>query len=140
MAKGKYAIKWHEGIKVPTDEFPSHKDGSWLEVPPRVKRKHSRKLVEFGRRSRLPEEILGPDGELVANPDYLPDPEATEKIIDILLQIGFRWNWEDGAGEPLPQPSEDPKVMEEISDDELNFIITHIADGTEIPPPKPVAS
>jgi len=140
--KKKYAIKWHEGIEGPSDEFPSHGDGLWIKGPPRVKRKHARKIAELGRRAQLPARIPDPDkeGATKPNPDYLPSEKATEQILVVLLEIGFRWNWEDGAGNPLPQPCDDPSVFEEISSEELDFIIEHIRDGTKIPPPKPVAS
>lgn len=142
MAKEKYAIKWHEGIKVPSDEFPSHREGMWIEVPPRVKRKHARKILRLGQRAALKPQLPDPErpGETMPNPDYLEAIEASDQILQVCLEIGFRWNWEDGAGNPLPQPCDDPSVLEEISGDELDFITDHMRDGTKIPPPKPIAS
>jgi len=117
-------ITWHEGITVSSEEFPSHKPGSHIVVPPRVKRKHARAVREIMRGAQLKP---GEDG-------YLGPEEADKKLVDILLEIGVRWNWLDAEGGPLPQPEDDPSVYDEISEDEITFILTHVTDGTRIPP------
>jgi len=122
--KKTYPIRWHEGIDVSSEEFPSHKEGSKIIVPPRVKRKHSRRLRELVRQAELPEE----------HEQYISAQEADAKLVELLLEIGFRWNWVGDDGELLAQPSDDPEVMDEISDAELIFIVQHITDGTSIPP------
>ena len=34
----------------------------------------------------------------------------------------LEWNWVDDGGDPLPQPSEDLKVMDQLTEDESNFL------------------
>lgn len=132
----KRAVSWHDGIRVPSDVMPGHPDGSYVEVPRRFKRKYAKRLREITRRALLPERDK--DGNPTA--DHLPPEEADKLTIELFLDIGIRWNWIGVDGAPLPQPEDDPSVYEEISDDEIIFIIEHIEDGTTIPPPKGTAS
>jgi hypothetical protein len=33
------------------------------------------------------------------------------------------WNWVDSQGDPLPQPKDDPRVVEQLTGDELQCLI-----------------
>jgi len=122
----KRPVRWHDGIMVPSEAMQGHPEGLWVEVPRRVKRKHKRMYLDALRRRELPEK----------HEEHLSVEEVDWHIIEYLLEVGVRWNWKDGEGEPLPQPEDDPDVYDEISNFEVIFILEHIEDGTFIRPPK----
>lgn len=125
----KRPVHWHDGFRVPSDEIPAHAESMYVEVPSRLKRKYTKTFNEIFRRMDLPED----------HEQHLAEGEADELLIQWLLDVGIRWNWVDGNKKPLPQPEDDPGVYDELSVDEINFIIAHIRDGTRIPPPSGTA-
>lgn len=54
------------------------------------------------------------------------DFDAFELGIDVLRTHVFEWNWVDDAGNPFPQPKDDPSVMDELTDAEVEFLSTCI--------------
>ena len=119
----------HSGFRVSSAEIPAHKDHHAIWIPVRIPRRLWRGLVEIGRRSLLPD----------SEEESLSRPEADAATTEWLKTIAIHWNWEDGEGEPLPQPGGDPGVWEEIADDEFRFIVRNITAATTIPPRKPTA-
>jgi len=123
--------KTRKGHFVSSKEFPAHDEGMGIWVPKRVKRRHQRELREIARTAGLPAD----------DPKHIDREKADEVTNGWIREVGIEWNWLDHeTGEPLPQPSEDPDVLEELSEDEIVFIITHAFDGTVIPPPSSTAS
>jgi len=122
----KRPVNWHDGFKVSSSDIPIHGEEMYIEVPRRLKRKHKRKLLEIQRRTQLPKN----------HDEYLNVQEADWELVEFLLEVGVRWNWVDDNGNAFAQPEDAPEIYDEISDDEIVFILDHIEDGTAIPPPK----
>lgn len=51
---------------------------------------------------------------------------AFSQIGTVLSQIILAWDFEDETGEPLPQPNDNPEVFEELSFEELNWLIAQM--------------
>ena len=114
---------WHDGLFVSSEGIPSHTKGMGITIPYRFKRRHKRELLEIRRKAELP----------VDDSEHMDNNSADKALIELLIKIGIKWNWQDGDGVLLPQP-ENIEAFEEISDDELMFILAHLEDGTKIPP------
>ena len=41
------------------------------------------------------------------------------------------WNWVDDAGTPLPQPKDDPNIVDSLTDLEIDWLIDHAAGRAE---------
>lgn len=41
------------------------------------------------------------------------------------------WNWVDKEGDPLPNPREHPEVVEQLTDEEITFLIGIVYQGKE---------
>lgn len=55
--------------------------------------------------------------------------DFTSKLItDFVLQ----WNWVDNDGNPLPQVSSDPKVIDELTTEEVQQLCELVMDGEKI--------
>lgn len=119
-------VPWHDGFRVNSGAIPIHEPDMYAEVPRRLRRKEKREFAEIYRRTELPED----------HEQHLGKAESDWHLVEFLLTVGVRWNWKDDEGNPLPQPEDDPNVYDELSDDEVIFILEHIEDGTTIPPPK----
>jgi len=122
----KRAVRWHDGFRVDSSAIPIHEAGMYVEVPRRLKRKDKREFAELWRRTALPEK----------HGEHLTKADSDWHLVEFLLKMGVRWNWKDEDGNPFPQPEDDPNVYDELSDDEVVFILDNIEAGTTIPPPK----
>lgn len=62
--------------------------------------------------------------------------DAFSQIGAVLSQIVLAWEFEDEAGQPLPQPNDNPEVFEELSFEELNWLIAQMGQqvGSKNPP------
>jgi hypothetical protein len=118
-----------DGYFVSSKEMPSHTEDMGIWVPYRFKRKWKRRLLQ-----------VRAGAELKPNEEGHLDQWAADKaLIELLREVPISWNWANGTGEPLPQPGDDPDVWEEISDEELVFIVANLNAGTVIPPQKSTA-
>ena len=50
------------------------------------------------------------------------DFDAFEMGIEVLRTHVYEWNWVDDDDEPLPQPKDDPEVIDLLTDDETEFL------------------
>lgn len=50
------------------------------------------------------------------------DDDVFEIGLDALRTHIVEWNWVDDAGNPLPQPREDPGVIDRLTVEETNFL------------------
>lgn len=50
------------------------------------------------------------------------DFDAFEMGIEVLRTHVYEWNWVGDDGEPLPQPKDDPAVIDLLTDDEVEFL------------------
>lgn len=118
-----------EGIKgyfVSSAEIPVHEEHWGVGVPFRIPRKVFRelaKLTAIDLEGKTPDEVM----------------DATDEAVVWMKQLKFYWNWEDEDGTPLDQPANNPEVLEELSIDEINWLLEHISDATTIPPPTSTA-
>lgn len=46
--------------------------------------------------------------------------------LDVLRTHILQWNWVDDDGEPMPQVSTDPDILDELTDAELEFLMACI--------------
>lgn len=118
-----------KGRFVSSKEFPAHDEKMGIWVPWRLSRKAHRDFQEIGRRARLDKDT----------PEFLSEEAASEAVYAWLGQIGLHWNWKGVDGTPLTDPSEDPSILDSISESEFAWILGHISDGTAIPPRRPAA-
>lgn len=52
--------------------------------------------------------------------------DAFSQIGAVLSQIVLAWEFEDEEGNALPQPNDNPEVFEELSFEELNWLIAQM--------------
>ena len=48
---------------------------------------------------------------------------------DLLANQIAEWNWTDEKDKPLPLPSEDPSVWDDMTDDEMSFLMGALSSG-----------
>lgn len=56
--------------------------------------------------------------------------EATRRGLEILRDHVLEWNWVDDDGNPLPQPKDDPDVINRLTDEEALALINIIQGPT----------
>lgn len=66
----------------------------------------------------------------------LPNRPKSAPVSQITRDFTYRvigyiadWNWVDGDGEPLPDPKENPSVVESLTDDEMSALIDAVYGG-----------
>lgn len=84
-------------IKIKTDEIQG--EGSWVIV----------------RRLSIKETRAFRDKMSEAGDEY----NAFEAGVAVMKQNVVEWNWVDDDGNPLPNPKDDPEVIELLTDDEV---------------------
>jgi hypothetical protein len=64
---------------------------------------------------------------------HATDPEFDdfEGGIELLAGHVIKWNWVDDDGDPLPSPVEDPKVIDELTNDESEYLVGLLMGGKE---------
>lgn len=116
-----------KGFFVPSHEIPAHEEGMGIGVPYRIPHKKFRvlaTLTDINPDEMTAEEVL----------------EAVDKAIAWIQEnIKVYWNWEDEDGEPLDQPADNPQVLDDLSIDEINWLLDHISDSTTIRPRRSTA-
>ena len=50
------------------------------------------------------------------------DFDAFELGVEVLKTHVYEWNWVDDDDVPLPQPKDDPEVIDLLTDDEVDFL------------------
>ena len=56
----------------------------------------------------------------------LEDEEEKRRLTEeFLVARVVDWNWVDDAGDPLPKPSDDPSVLDQLTDREMDFLTRH---------------
>jgi hypothetical protein len=58
------------------------------------------------------------------------DFDAFELGVDVLKTHVYEWNWVDDDDSPLPQPKDDPEVIDTLTDNEVAFL-SGLIQGTE---------
>jgi hypothetical protein len=127
MKQGEKPAKVANGFFVASHEIPVHRKGMGIGVPYRIpygKFRTLAKLTDINPNEMTADEVMA----------------SVDKAIEwIRGNIKIYWNWEDGEGEPLDQPADNPEVYDQLSIDEINWLLDHITDSTTIPPPKRTA-
>lgn len=59
--------------------------------------------------------LQGPEGANGAEPSQA---EQVRRGLKVLVEHVLGWNWVDDEGQPLPQPKDDPAVLEQLTDEE----------------------
>ena len=54
------------------------------------------------------------------------DFDAFELGVEVLKTHVYTWNWVDDDDVPLPQPEDDPEVIDLLTDDEVGFLSARI--------------
>lgn len=54
--------------------------------------------------------------------EEIDDGEKFEVGLDMIIEHLLGWNWVDDDGNPLPLPSEDPAVIDLLTDEECTFL------------------
>jgi len=52
-----------------------------------------------------------------------PDFDDFEGGVALLANHIIEWNWVDDEGKPLPCPKEDPQVVDELTNEESEFLV-----------------
>jgi len=61
------------------------------------------------------------------------DQNFFEFGLQIIQEHVLDWNWVNNAGEPLPSPSDNPDVVDELTENEATFLANlFINGGTEV--------
>ena len=84
---------------VPSDEVQG--EGSWIKL----------KAIKYGLSKRVAVELEG-----------VSDAEKLEVNARLIAEHLLGWNWVDDNDEPLPVPSENPDVLDDLTSQELEFI------------------
>lgn len=112
-SKGRAMINW-----VGSSEVESQPDGSRVGFRKYLRLKHLRGVAEMATFSDI---------------SFQDDPsEAMDvfgRIGALLSQVIMAWDWVGEDGEPLPQPSANPEVFEELTFDELMWLIGQMAES-----------
>ena len=58
-----------------------------------------------------------------------PDFDDFEGGIEMARKHVVGWNWVGDDGNPLPLPKDEPKVMSELTTDEITFIVNLLVGG-----------
>jgi hypothetical protein len=61
---------------------------------------------------------------LTIDAEYLNDNDAFTG--QLLQENVLEWNWVDFDGNPLRLPKDDPGVIDQLTDDEVEFLVRHI--------------
>lgn len=59
------------------------------------------------------------------------DFDNFEAGLDLLREHVADWNWVDDDGQRLPSPADDPDVLDDLTDQEVDFLTNLIAPGEE---------
>lgn len=59
------------------------------------------------------------------------DFDEFEGGIALLAKHVIKWNWVDDEGKPLPCPKDDPKVIDELTNEESEFLVGLLMGGKE---------
>jgi len=60
-----------------------------------------------------------------------PEFDDFEGGIGLLAEHIVRWNWVDDEGKPLPCPKDDPKVIDELTNEESEFLVGLLMGGKD---------
>lgn len=55
-----------------------------------------------------------------------PDRDSFEAGMEMLTRHVAEWNLVDDEGQPLPLPSEDPEVINDLTDEEATFMVLQL--------------
>jgi hypothetical protein len=61
----------------------------------------------------------------------IPAEQDFEYTLGLFKRRVRDWNWVDEDGEPLPNPQEDPNVLDTLTDEEFNFLVGCIKGSEE---------
>ena len=67
----------------------------------------------------LPQKIE--DADIAITSEFLAGNDAFTR--ELLMANVVAWNWVDDAGQPLPLPSADPAVIEDLTEEEVTFLV-----------------
>jgi len=90
-------------------------EDSWVEIR-RAKGRDLKKIIPMGARLRA---------------DDTPDLEKYEFSEQRLRDLIVAWNWVGDDGKPLPLPRDQADITEELTEDELLFLIEQITGKSE---------
>lgn len=57
----------------------------------------------------------------------LQDAQAIPYMTELLATTIVEWNWTDDHGEPLPDPEDDPSVIDNLTVAEVRFLVDAIS-------------
>jgi len=117
-------------------------EGSWVELTGlKVKEMKAQRVRAEAERNKLRDynKKLKKHKKLQAEDPELEDMEPYETDFDYLIE-GIKslrghvldWDWVDDEGSPLPKPQENPEVFDELTDDELTFLIDEMMGKEEV--------
>lgn len=113
-------------VEVGGQKYRPH-EGEWVEAYAGLT------VGQVGLFARL-QQLAGRVEALQGEPDApakeiaLRDEVYQEALRTITPRIA-RWSWTDAAGEPLPQPRDDPSVMQRLSLEEMFYLVGLIQNG-----------
>lgn len=107
------------------DYYPHQ--GEWIEVVPRMTVGEIRLFRSLNALKPKLEALEGDEGADEAQ-IALMDDSFTE-VLDVLRSRVLAWNWTDDAGDPYPQPREDPDVFERLSIQEMYYLTAAMQGG-----------
>jgi len=61
-----------------------------------------------------------------------PKGEDYEITLELLVRHIIGWNWEDESGNALPLPKDDPAVIDELTNDELVYLLRELTSSRHI--------
>lgn len=96
-------------------------EGSWVQIRAMTVGEVLASQREVEARDNLLYKVGAFLGRLVRHRP--PQSELTRQFLARSLQYVQAWNWVDSAGEPLPAPAEDPRVLERLTNDEMALIV-----------------
>lgn len=104
-------------LTVASDEVQG--PGSWVKLRKILygRQLEAQKMITQLSGGTMPKDL----SEMRVTMDFLDRNDAYTR--QLLAECVVAWNWVDDAGAPLPAPAESESVIDQLTDDEIKFLV-----------------
>ena len=101
--------------------------GEWIEIIPRLSVGEIRLFRSLNALKPKLDAIEGDDGADADGIALMDD--SFQEVLAVLRHRVLAWNWTDDAGDPYPQPRDEPGVFEQLSIQEMYYLTAAMQGG-----------